>query len=150
MSTIGRNIFLTRLLTSWKSFLLFSQEYTSLQEKEELKETEYPSEDPACYETVHNGREVKKCICTHDLCNGSTSTSFNVAVMIFTLVTSLYLHSNQFLCWYEIFLKKLWLHWKAYFDVPKILFAIWPKWSQISAFIHRHGIYQNYGWKQSV
>jgi len=74
------------------------EEYTSLQEKEELKETEYPSEDPACYETVHNGREVKKCICTHDLCNGSTSTSFNVAVMIFTLVTSLYLHSNQFLC----------------------------------------------------
>jgi hypothetical protein len=67
------------------------EEYTSLREKEELKETEYPSEDPACYETVHNGREVKKCICTHDLCNGSTSTStsFNLAVMIFTLVTLL-------------------------------------------------------------
>ena len=81
-----------------KYLFTYCQEYTSLQEKEELKETEYPSEDPACYETVHNGREVKKCICTHDLCNGSTSTSFNVAVMIFTLVTSLYLHSNQFLC----------------------------------------------------
>ena len=82
-----------------KYLFTYCQEYTSLQEKEELKETEYPSEDPACYETVHNGREVKKCICTNDLCNGSTSTtSFNAAVMIFTLVSSLYLHSNQFLC----------------------------------------------------
>ena len=46
------------------------QDYKDLQEKEELKETEFPMVDPACYDTVHNGREVKVCICTGDKCNG--------------------------------------------------------------------------------
>ena len=36
----------------------FLQDYKDLQEKEEQKETEFPDEDPACYDQVHNGREV--------------------------------------------------------------------------------------------
>merc|ERR1712025_784660 len=49
------------------------EDYKDLLEKEDLKETEMPGEDPACYEDVHNGREVRVCICTGDKCNLSSS-----------------------------------------------------------------------------
>ena len=53
-----------------------SQDYKDLQEKEDMKETELPDEDPACHDTVHNGREVRVCICTGDKCNAASPTNF--------------------------------------------------------------------------
>eukprot|EP00093_Oithona_nana_P010150 10150.XXX_209751_210164_1 [CDS] Oithona nana genome sequencing. len=52
------------------------EDYKDLQEKEDMKETELPDEDPACHDTVHNGREVRVCICTGDKCNAASSTNF--------------------------------------------------------------------------
>lgn len=51
----------------------FLQDYKDLLEKEDLKERDaVDGVDPACYETVHNGREVRVCICTGDKCNASS------------------------------------------------------------------------------
>ena len=50
------------------------EDYKDLQEKEEMKETELPDEDPACHDTVHNGREVRLCYCTGDKCNAAPAT----------------------------------------------------------------------------
>ena len=46
------------ILQPYKRRVFFLQDYKDLQEKEEQKETEFPDEDPACYDQVHNGREV--------------------------------------------------------------------------------------------
>jgi hypothetical protein len=35
-------------------------------------ETHFQDTDPACYETVHNGRDVHVCICSGDKCNGAS------------------------------------------------------------------------------
>jgi len=64
------------------------EDYKFLQEQEELKETEFPSEDPACYDTVHNGREVTVCRCTGDKCNGSTKLTSSTSTIV-ALVSAL-------------------------------------------------------------
>lgn len=62
------------------------QDYKDLQEKEDLKETEEPDEDPACYDTVHNGREVRVCICTGDMCNHSSALARPPWAAVFLLL----------------------------------------------------------------
>ena len=54
-------------------FLLtsFFQDYQDLLEKEEFRDTEDPDEDPTCYDTIHNGRDVSICLCTGDKCNAA-------------------------------------------------------------------------------
>ena len=52
-------------------------------EKEDFRDTEYPDEDPTCYDSVHNGRDVSVCLCTGDKCNaapGGTPVSLSLVL----------------------------------------------------------------------
>jgi len=60
-----------------------------LLEKEDRKAAEEHLEhDPACYETVHNGRDVNICICSGDKCNNAKK-NFSLSVRNLCLLTTL-------------------------------------------------------------
>lgn len=62
-------------------------DYYDLLDKEEQKILENLDTDPACYQDVHNGRDVKVCICSGDKCNSAsfaTPTTLYVAVAFVT------------------------------------------------------------------
>lgn len=67
------------------------EDYNDLLEKEDRKASdEHFDHDPACYETVHNGRDVHVCICSGDKCNSASAVSPFKTFTILALVILIY------------------------------------------------------------
>ena len=67
-----------------------------MQEKEDLKEIDNSwDEDPTCYDTTHNGREVRVCICTSDKCNSSPKLNLVKNYLLMTLTVAALVFAYQ-------------------------------------------------------
>merc|ERR1711935_422934 len=62
------------------------EDYNNLVDQEHFAENNSVDDDPTCWDTIHNGRKVRVCICTSDKCNSSHKLTKNHWLMM-TLTT---------------------------------------------------------------